>query len=115
MRAFHVFTAFTAPLGPRAQPVKCAVYSKATAASASVATALGMHHAPYGLLTAGTPVSTTAFEAASEAACIYADKACTLMDRMQALPLVDQDRWLLLLDSLQRQVAHLPQEVSGSR
>jgi hypothetical protein len=30
------------------------------------------------------------------------------MDRMQALPLADQDRWLLLHGSLQRRVAHLP-------
>jgi hypothetical protein len=65
-----------------------------------------MHHAPEGLIAAGTPVGTTAFEAASAATC--ADEACTLMDRMQALPLADQDRWLLLHGSLQRQVAHLP-------
>jgi hypothetical protein len=32
------------------------------------------------------------------------------MDRMQALPLVDQDRWLLLHGSLQRRVAHLPRD-----
>jgi hypothetical protein len=30
------------------------------------------------------------------------------MDRMQALPLADQDRWLLLHSSLQRRVAHMP-------
>jgi hypothetical protein len=38
-----------------------------------VATALGMHHVPDGLLAVGTPVGTTAFEAASAATC--ADKA----------------------------------------
>jgi hypothetical protein len=64
-----------------------------------------MHYAPDGLLAAGTPLGTTAFEAASAATC--ADKACTLMDRMQALPLADQDRWLLLHGSLQRRVEHL--------
>jgi hypothetical protein len=88
MRAFHALTALAAPLGLRAQPVKCAVYSEDTAAAASVAAAMGMHHAPEGLLAAGTPVGTTAFEAASAATCD--DKACTLMDRMQALPLADQ-------------------------
>jgi hypothetical protein len=31
------------------------------------------------------------------------------MDEMQALPLADQDRWILLHGSLQRRVAHLPQ------
>jgi hypothetical protein len=70
-----------------------------------VAAVLGMHHAPDGLLAAGTPLGTTAFEAASAATC--ADKACALMDRMQALPLADQDRWLLLHGSLQRRVEHL--------
>jgi hypothetical protein len=68
MRAFQVLTALDAPLGLCAQPDKCAVYSKDTAAAAaSVATALGMHHAPAGLLAAGTPVGTAAFEAASSA------------------------------------------------
>jgi hypothetical protein len=105
MRAFHALTALAAPLGLRAQPVKCAVYSEDTAAAVSVAAALGMHHAPDGLLASGTPFGTTAFEAASAAIC--ADKACTLMDRMQALPLADQDRWLLLHGSLQPRVAHL--------
>jgi hypothetical protein len=33
------------------------------------------------------------------------------MDRMQALPLADQDRWLLLHGSLQRRVAHLNRPV----
>jgi hypothetical protein len=108
-RAFHAMTALAAPLGLRAQPGKCAVYSEDTATAASVAAALGMHHAPEGLLAAGTPVGTTAFEAASAATC--ADKACTLMDRMQALPLADQDRWLLLHSSLQLQVAHLPRGI----
>jgi hypothetical protein len=106
MRAFHALTALAAPLGLCAQPVKCAVYSGDTAAAASVAAALGMHHATDCLLAAGTPVGTTAFAAASAATC--ADKACTLMDRMQALPLADQDRWLLLHGSLQRRVVHLP-------
>jgi hypothetical protein len=106
MRAFHALTALAAPLGLRAQPAKCAVYSEDTAAAASVAAALDMLHAPDGLLAAGTPVNTTAFEAASAATC--AGKACTIMDRMQALPLVDQDRWLLLHGSLSCQVAHLP-------
>jgi hypothetical protein len=83
---FHALTALTAgaPLGLRAQLVKCTVYSEDTAAAASVAAALGMHHAPDGLLAMGTPVGTTAFEAASVATC--ADNACTLTDRMQALP-----------------------------
>jgi hypothetical protein len=106
MRAFHAVTALAAPLGLRTQPVKCALYSEDTAAAASVATALGMHHTPDGVLAVGTPVATTAFEAASAATC--ADKACTIMDRMQALPLADHDRWLLLHGSLQRWVAHLP-------
>jgi hypothetical protein len=84
----------------------CAVYSEDTAAAASVATALSMHHAPDGLLAAGTPVGTAAFEAASASTC--ADRACSLMDRMQALHLADKDRWLLLHGSLQRRLAHLP-------
>jgi hypothetical protein len=106
MRAFQALTALAAPIGLCAQPDKCAVYSGDSAAAASVATALGMHHAPDGLLAAGTPIGTAAFEAASASAC--ADRACSLMDRMQALPLADQDRWLLLHGSLQRRVAHLP-------
>jgi hypothetical protein len=58
MRAFQVLTALAAPLGLCARPDKCAVYSEDTTAAASVATALGMHHAPAGLLAAGTPVGT---------------------------------------------------------
>jgi hypothetical protein len=65
-----------------------------------------MHHAPDGLLAKGTPAGTAAFEAASTST--RADRACSLIDRMQALPLADQDRWLLLHGSLQRRVAHLP-------
>jgi hypothetical protein len=106
MRAFHALTAHATPFGLRAQTVKCAVYSEDTAAAASVAAALGMHRAPDGLLAGGTPVGTTAFEAASAATC--ADEAFTLMDRMQALHLADQDQWQLLHGSLQRRVAHLP-------
>jgi hypothetical protein len=67
-------TALTAPLSLRAQPVKCEMYSEHTAAAGSVAAALGLHHAPDGLLAAGTPVGTTAFDAAGAATC--ADKAC---------------------------------------
>jgi hypothetical protein len=44
MRAFHALTALAAPLGLRAQLVTCVVYSEDTAAVASVAAALGMHH-----------------------------------------------------------------------
>jgi hypothetical protein len=110
MRAFHALTALAAPLGLCAQPVKCSVYSEDDAAAASMVAALDMHHAPDGFLAVGTPVGTpvgtTAFEAASAATC--ADKACTLINRIQALPLADQDRWLLLHGSLQRRVAHLP-------
>jgi hypothetical protein len=106
MRAFQVLAALAAPLGLCAQPDKCAVYSEDTAAAACVATALGMHHAPAGLLAAGTPIGTAAFEAASSATCAY--NSCTAMDRMQALPLADQDRWLLLHGNLQHRVAHLP-------
>jgi hypothetical protein len=70
MRASQVLTALAAPLGLCAQPNKCRFYSEDTAAAASVATALGMHHAPEGLLAAGTPVGTAAFEAASAATCV---------------------------------------------
>jgi hypothetical protein len=85
-------TALAAPIGVCAQPDNCVVYSKDTTAAASVATALSRHHAPDGFLAAGTPVGTVAFETASASTC--ADQACSLMDRMQALPLADQDRWL---------------------
>jgi hypothetical protein len=50
------------------------------------------------------PVGTLAFQAAYADAC--ADQACLLMDNLQALPL-HQDRWLLLQNNLQQQVAHL--------
>jgi hypothetical protein len=73
----------------------------------SVATRLGVHLALVGLLAAGTPDGTPAFQAANAEAC--ASHACRLMDEMQALPLADQDRWILLHGSLQRRVAHLPQ------
>jgi hypothetical protein len=37
-----------------------------------------------------------------------ATRACHLMDELLALPLGDQDRWLVLHGSLQKRVAHLP-------
>jgi hypothetical protein len=106
MLAYAALTSLAEPLGLRAQPAKSAVYSANAAAAASVATRLSVHLAPDGLLAAGTPVGTPAFQAANAVAC--ASHAFSLMDEMQALPLADQDRWLLLHGSLQVRVAHLP-------
>jgi hypothetical protein len=103
MRAFH---ALTAPLGLCAQPDKCAVYTEDTAAAASVATTLGMHHSPDSLLAAGTSVRAAAFAAARAATC--SDDACALMDRMH-------DQWLLLHGSLQRRWHTCPGAANGSR
>jgi hypothetical protein len=70
---------------------------------AAVASQLGVRHAPDGLLAAQTPVGTPTFQADRCAA-----HACHLMEDLTALPLADQDHWLLLHGSLQRRVAHLP-------
>jgi hypothetical protein len=72
----------------------------------TVADHLELQHAPEGLLAAGTPIGTPAFQSARADAC--ADHTCQLMEELQALPLATQNRWLLLHGSCQRQVAHLP-------
>jgi hypothetical protein len=106
MRAFQALVDLATPLGLEVQPAKCVVYSANAAAATFVATRLGVQHAHDGLLATGTALSAASFQAARADAC--ADHACTLIDRMQALPLLDQDRWILLHRSLQLRVAHLP-------
>jgi hypothetical protein len=71
-----------------------------------VACQLGARHAREGLLTAGTPIGTPFFQTANIESC--ATRACHLMDELLALPLGDQDCWLVLHGSLQKRVAHLP-------
>jgi hypothetical protein len=106
MRAFQALVALAEPLGLQVQLGKCAVYSVDTCAATSVADQLGVRHAPDGLLAAGTPVGTPAYQAAQADRC--ADRACSLMDNLHALPLADQVRWILLQGNLRRRVAHLP-------
>jgi hypothetical protein len=98
MRAFQALTALAAFLKLFPQPGKCAVYS-AYALTTSVATQLGVRESHEGLLAAGTPVGTRAFHAAHANVC--ADHACLLMDDLQAVLLVEQDRWFLLHGSVQ--------------
>jgi hypothetical protein len=107
MWAFHALVALAEPLGLQVQLGICAVYSVDTRAETSVANQLGVRHAPNGLLAAGTPVGTPAYQAAQADRC--ADRACSLMDDLHALPVADQVRWILLQGSLQWRVAHLPQ------
>jgi hypothetical protein len=99
MRAFQA-------LGLEVQLAKCAVYSTNATTTTSDATQLGVQHAHDGLLATVTALGAAAFQEARADAC--ADHACTLIDRMQALPPLDQDRWILLHGSLQLRVAHLP-------
>jgi hypothetical protein len=106
IRAFHALVTLAEPLGLQVQLAKCAVYFADTRAVTSVASQLCVRHAPDGLLAAGTPVGTPAYQAAQADHCT--DRACILMDDFHALPLADQDRWILLQGSLQRRVAHLP-------
>jgi hypothetical protein len=106
MQAYQALTALAAPLGLHAQQTRGAVYSADDAAAAHIARHLKVRHAREGLLAAGTPVGTPAFQVARADIC--ADHACQLLDKLQVLPLADQDRWLLLHGSLQRRVAHLP-------
>jgi hypothetical protein len=106
MQAYQALTALAAPLGLHAQQTKGPVYSADDAAAAHIARYLKVRHAREGLLAAGTPVGTPAFQAARADIC--ADHAYQLLDELQVLPLADQDRWLLLHGSLQRRVAHLP-------
>jgi hypothetical protein len=106
IRAYQALTALAAPLGLHAQLTKCKVYSEDASAASAIADHLELQHAPEGLLAAGTPIGTPAFQSARADAC--ADHTCQLMEELQALPLAAQDRWLLLHGSLQRRVAHLP-------
>jgi hypothetical protein len=106
MQAYRALTALAAPLGLHAQQTNGAVYSADDAAAAHIARHLKVRHAREGLLAAGNPVGTPAFLVARADIC--ADHACQLLDKLQVLPLADQDRLLLLHGSLQRRVAHLP-------
>jgi hypothetical protein len=105
-RAFHALLTLAGPLGFHPKLDKCAVYSVDAGAAAAVASQLGVRHAPDGLLAAGTPVGTPTFQADHADRC--AAHTCHLMEDLKAIPLADQDRWLLLHGSLQRRVAHLP-------
>jgi hypothetical protein len=60
-QAFHALLTLAGPLGLHPKLDKCAVYSVDTRAAASVASQLGVRHAPDGLLAAGTPVGTPTF------------------------------------------------------
>jgi hypothetical protein len=94
MRASHTLVALAAPLSLHVQLGTCVVYSADTRAAASVACQLGVRHAPDGLLSTGTPVGTPASQAAQADCC--ANRAYSLMDDLQALPLAHQDCWILL-------------------
>jgi hypothetical protein len=88
MRAYHTLIALAAPLGLHVQLGKCVVYSEDTRVGASAAGQLCAHHASDGFLVAGTPVGTPAYQAAQANCC--ADCACSLMDDLLAVPLVDR-------------------------
>jgi hypothetical protein len=106
MRAFAALTALADPLSLHSQPAKCAVHSGDHAAATTVASQLGVRHAPEGLLAAGTHIGTPSFQTTNAESC--ATRACHLMDELLALSLGDQDCWLVLHRSLQKRVAHLP-------
>jgi hypothetical protein len=112
MWVFAALTALAAPLGPHSQPAKCAVHSGYHATSTAVAGQLGVRHAPEGLLAAGTPIGTPSFQTANAESC--AKRACHLMDELLALPLGDQDCWLVLHFSLQKRVHTCPGAARGS-
>jgi hypothetical protein len=78
IRAYQALTALAAPLGLHAQLTKCTVYSEDAAAASAVADHLELQHAPEGLLAAGTPIGTPAFQSARADAC--ADYTCQLME-----------------------------------
>jgi hypothetical protein len=96
MQAFAALTALAASLSLHSQPAKCR----------RLVCQPPEHAPPYGLLATSTPALRTV-HAGSCASC-----ACFLMEELLALPLGDQDSWLMLHGSLQKQVAHLPR---GSR
>jgi hypothetical protein len=103
--------ALAAPLGLHCQPTKFAVHSADHATATADAGQLGVRHAPEGLPAAGTPpLAPPAFQTGNAESC--ATQACHLMDELLAIPLGDQDRWLVLHGSLQKHVAHLPQSCS---
>jgi hypothetical protein len=101
VRAFATLMALAAPLGHHSQPCKCAVHSGDHTAANAVAGQLSV-----GLLAAGTPIGTPAFQTANAESC--ATQACHLMYELLALSLGDQDGWLLLHRSLQKRAAHVP-------
>jgi hypothetical protein len=104
-----------APLEKQAWLDKSTVYSKdaaSAASAASVARNLGIRHAPEGLLAAASPVGTPSFQATQASS--YADHACHLIVELLALLLGDQDRWLILHGSPQKQLAHLPRACKWS-
>jgi hypothetical protein len=99
-------TALAAPLNLRCQPAKCAVHSADHAAATAVVGQLSVRHAQEGLLAAGTPVGTPTFQTANAES--FVTRACHRIDELLALPLGDQDSWLILHGSLQNCVALLP-------
>jgi hypothetical protein len=80
IRAYQALTALAAPPGLHAQLTKCTVYSEDAAAASAVANHLELQHAPEGLLAAGTPIGTPAFQSAHADAC--ADHTCQLMEEL---------------------------------
>jgi hypothetical protein len=93
-------------LGLRVARHKCGAYSEDAPAAAAVAASLDMQVLPGGLLAAGTPVGSEAFE--EEHATKQGNRACELMDTLEGLPLQHQDQLLLLRGSIQQRMAHLP-------
>lgn len=82
-----------------------------SAAAVAVAQQLNIKHAAEGLVAAGTPVGTEAFIRSHVRQKV--SEVMELVDRLCALPdpLTKQDKFVILTQSLQHKVSHLPRTI----
>jgi Reverse transcriptase (RNA-dependent DNA polymerase) len=112
--ALDVFCEGAAVVGLEIARDKCALTGGGAAETGlALAADLGVAHSPDGIVAAGTPIGTHAFEAQHAAS--RADAACKLVDALRALPLRVQSQFLLLRLSLAPRLAHLLRTVEWER
>ena len=106
IEAFPAIRSLGAAVGLDMRLDKCAVYSSNLQAAADTAAALVVQHRTDGLMAAGSPIGTDDFVAAH--ANKKAETVCGIIDDLMGLPLPAQDQFILLKNSMQMRLAHLP-------
>jgi hypothetical protein len=104
--AFPALCHLSAAVGLDVRLDKCGAYSPNVQAAQETAAALGIPHCVDGITAAGTPIGTDAFIAAHANA--RAAIICESIDHLLNIPLQSQDKFLILRQSAQMRLAHLP-------